>query len=312
MSDVVIIGGGPAGLSAALECARQGMSVELVEREAIGGQALNAGPIRDYLGWHEGSGADWVAAALNAASQAGVTVRYARARAIVRDDRWRVHTETDILTADAVILATGRSEGRLGLLGEEALRGRGISSCAMCDGYFYQGKAVAVVGGDDLAFYEALILRQWVERIWLLNPDTLPQARQFLQREVSQGGKVEVLNAHRVVGLKGTTELEGLIVQLPNGQSWDLAVAGLFVAQGLDPRTKGFESVLPLTQDGSVVVDQNLQAGSEGLYAVGEVRADAIPRLASVVADGARVAASIARAWRDHPRHGHRSQEQSG
>lgn len=300
---MVVIGGGPAGLSAAIECARQGISVELVEREAMGGQVLNAGPIRDYLGWNEGSGADWVAVALNAASKAGVKMHYAQAREIVHDDQWRVYTETGQLTGDAVVLATGRSEGQLSLPGEESLRGRGISSCAMCDGYFYQGKTIAVAGGDDLAFHEALILRQWAERILLLNPDDHPQAHRALQHEVSQAGGVDVLNGHRVVALKGTTELEGLIVELPGGQSWDLPVSGLFVAQGLRPRTEGFESLLPLTQEGFVMVGQDLQAGSEGIYAVGEVRTNAIPRLASAVVDGMRAAESIARALRNRPRH---------
>lgn len=291
--DVVVIGGGPAGITAALYLCRAGLNVALVEMLALGGQVLRQDEVDNYPGFPKGI-AGWELVDLLAASLEGLRLdRYADA---VTEWTYAPGASTFVvgkeqLVARAVILCTGAKPKTLGLPGEARLVGRGLSYCALCDGNFFKDQVVAVVGGGNVALREALYLAKIVKHLYLVYRHEQFRAVERLQSQIRAVATVEVLLGHSLTGFVGTDMLEGVtVVSEQTGENRLLEVDGLFVFTGYDPQGDFFPPQLVLDAQGFVVTDNEMQTSLPGVFAAGDIRSKVCRQITSAVGDGAMAA----------------------
>lgn len=288
MQDIIIVGGGPAGLSAAIYAARAGRSTLLLEAEGFGGQIAYAARVENYPGVRQISGSAFASDLVDQALELGVQAELETAVGLRRQDgAWAVVTPSGPLPARCVILATGVKHRRLGLPEEEALIGEGVSYCAVCDGAFYKDKDVAVVGGGNTALQDALFLSTLCRSVTLIHrrDDFRGEAR--LARQLSERKNVRLLLHTVVTALKGTASLTGLTVQhVQNGERTELAVEGLFVAVGQEPNNGWASGAVSLDRDGYILADESCRASADGVFAAGDGRTKAVRQLATAAADG--------------------------
>ena len=269
MTDLIIIGAGPAGMTAALYAARAGKSVLMLEKETFGGQITYSPRVENYPGIKQISGNEWASGLVEQILDLGVRTELETVTGIRPDGpRWIVETMEGIHIGRALILATGVSHRRLGLPREEDLMGAGLSTCAVCDGAFYAGEDTAVVGGGDTALQEALHQRDNVE-----------------------------LRLHSIVSaLEGTDSLTGVTLQdTRSGVEEHLAVTGLFVAIGQLPHNEAFASVVRLDESGYILAGEDTHTSSPGVFAAGDCRAKEVRQLTTAVGDGAAAALAACR-----------------
>ncbi|MBR1496885.1 MAG: FAD-dependent oxidoreductase [Oscillospiraceae bacterium] len=300
MYDILVVGGGPAGLTAALYAARAGKSVAVLEQAAPGGQIINAPLVENYPALPHVSGADFAEALQNQAEALGVELLYEEAvRAEKIGPGFRVTTDGGAHDCRALVLAPGVRHRCLGLEGEEELTGNGLSYCAVCDGAFYAGKDVAVVGGGDTALQDALFLAGLCRSVRVLvrrdrfRGEAL-RARQLMARE-----NVTVLFQTTVEGLErdGAGNLRGLVLRR-EGRETALPVEGLFLAVGQEPNTAAFAPLVELDGDGYILAGEDTATGVPGVFAAGDARQKAVRQLATAVGDGAAAALAACR-WLD-------------
>ena len=285
MYDVAIIGGGPAGLTAGLYAARAGWKTVLVERGLPGGQAATTDRLENYPGFPEGvGGPELMMAFAEQAARFGLETRYAQARAIDAESK-RLTLEDGEIEARAFILALGATPRKLGVPGETENIGRGVSYCATCDGAFYRGKRVAVIGGGDTAVEDALYLSRFAHV-------TLIHRRDRLR---AMGAQVEKLRANDHVEMLLTTTVsaieraeQGLLLRLSGEKT--LAVDGVFVAVGVEPQTKLVEDQLPLDAGGYILAGEDTQTAIPGVFAAGDCRKKPLRQVSTAVGDGATAA----------------------
>jgi thioredoxin reductase (NADPH) len=280
--EVAVVGGGVAALTAALFAARHGLSTLVFMPAVPGGQLLNVDKVEDFPGFPQGiPGFDLGPALQEQAAEAGAEFRLGEVASLTRrDDGWLV----DDVEARAVVVATGSSPRRLGVPGEERLTGRGVSHCASCDGPLFRGKRVAVVGGGDSAFQEALTAAQFASEVVLIHRSE-PRAQRAYVARVEAAGNVSRRQGEvaEVVGESGVAA-----VRLADGDQID--VAGVFVYVGMAPNTALLGGLVELGTDGRIATDVWLRAGSPGLFAAGDVRADFPGQAVNAAGDGATAA----------------------
>ncbi|HJQ60697.1 MAG TPA: NAD(P)/FAD-dependent oxidoreductase [Vineibacter sp.] len=290
--DVAVIGAGPAGLSAAAEAAREGLSCVCIDRMGPGGLLINHGALHDAASLGADiTGPDLVARLLDAAVEAGVELSIGEVRALRRDSNWIIETDDDAQRARAVVIATGLSAGTLDVAGEAAFEGRGLSHCAACDGPLYVGQPVAVVGGDEWAVQEALDLAAvaaWVT--WV--DDGAAESRPVSATALQSLSNVEVM-AGRVVALTGEDGLEALTVARADGQA-TVPARAVFVYSRRIPAVSLAQGLLDLDGSGHIMVDTGLRAGATLAFAAGDVRADGRQRVVAAIADGERAGRAAA------------------
>jgi len=286
MVDVQIIGAGPAGLSAALYAARAGLSVRLLDPVG-GGQLLEATEVENYPGVGRVRGEDLAESFRREALAAGAELVAERAESAARArDGFLVKTPNGCYFGRTLILANGAEPRRLGVAGEEELRGRGVSYCAVCDGRFFGGKRVAVIGGGDSALSEALYLSRMAASVHVLcRREHFRGSPAWLSR-LSGLPQVVLRTNCRVRAIHGRLSVES--VELEGGE--ELRVDGVFVAIGREPRNTAFSNLFPLDEQGYVAADENGYCGAEGLFAAGDTRTKALRQLTTAVADGANAA----------------------
>lgn len=297
MIDIAIIGGGPAGLTAGLYAARSGLKSVLFEEVFVGGQAARTARIDNYPGFAEGI--DGATLGMNIGQQAmrfGLEIRYDPVSNLeLVGDIKRIHTQDEVLEARTVIIATGASPHKLGLDNEQKLTGSGVSYCATCDGAFFKGKDVAVVGGGDTAVADAIYLARYATRVYLIHRRDKLRADEILQKAVFAEPNVELVFDSEVRSLIGEESLAGIMVyQKTAGELKQLDVHGLFVAVGIQPRTDLVKDILDLTKDGYIQTDALMQTSIAGVYAVGDVRNTPLRQVVTAVADGAVAATQAA------------------
>jgi thioredoxin reductase (NADPH) len=300
--DVVIAGGGVAGLTAALTSARAGRKTRVLTGPSLGGHLLSIERIDGYPGFPDGiPGYDLCPIIQEQAAAAGAEFDAMEATGVhVDEGRWRVTTGQGDVWARAVVVATGTSLKTLGIPGEERLRGKGVSHCASCDAPLLRGRIVGVVGGGDSALQEALTLAQHVTRVIILHRGRAFTAQAAYVQQVQENPKIEVRFATLVEEVVGNGGLTGIRTRaVSEGTAADLELAGLFVYVGLAPATTWLDSVPALDASGQIPVDGAMRSCLPGLFAAGTVRSGSAGRAAAAAGDGAIAAVGADQYLRD-------------
>lgn len=295
MTDIAIIGGGPAGLAAGLYAARGGVSCALYEELFPGGQTARTERIENYPGFPQGvPGAELGANLLEQAERFGLRVEYAGVEKLeLTGDIKRIHTSQGVAEARRVILAMGAQPRTLGLPDEGRYIGAGISYCAVCDGAFFRGQAVAVVGGGDTAVSDALYLARFAKKVYLIHRRGALRAAHALAAAAAANPVIEILYDTVITGYLGEGKLAGLALSdVKTGASRELPLSGLFMAVGVDPRSKLAEGQVDM-ENGYIITDMHMRTSVPGVYAAGDVRKTPLRQVVTAVADGA-VAATTA------------------
>jgi thioredoxin reductase (NADPH) len=292
--DVIIIGGGPAGLTAGIYASRMGLRSLLIERGLFGGQMVNATLIENYPGFPKGiSGLDLASLMHEQAGKYGLVTTTTDVTTIEAEQPHRVLTAEGTFEAEAVIIATGSQYRKLDAPGEERLVGRGISYCATCDGPLFADEQVAVIGGGDTAITDALELTQHAARVSLIHRRDELRASQVLQERALGNPKMAFIWDSVVEEVVGDQMVQGLKLRnVKTGQLSTLEVAGVFVAVGLTPNSQPFTGLLDTSETGHVIADQTLATSVPGIFAAGDIRRNSPRQVAAAVGDGATAALS--------------------
>ncbi len=289
MYDIIIIGAGPAGLSAALYASRAGKSVLILERMTPGGQLSTIETIENYPPFSSITGPALAMQFLEAGTRHGATLLYEDAIRLTLGEIKSVETSLgNVYTAKAIILSTGAEPRPLGLPGEEALRGRGVSYCATCDGALYKGKPVALVGQGAHAAEEALFLSQYAEKVYFLcpglPPKTLPDASNLLTLPYTMPSAL-----HEEDGA-----LSGIMVKDNTDKTDFIEVRALFIAMGTIPANR-LCTEIPLSPGGYILTHKEMATEADGVFAAGDIREKKLRQIVTAAADGATAAVSALR-----------------
>jgi thioredoxin reductase (NADPH) len=300
--DVVVAGGGLAGLTAALFAARHGWSTLVLESTVPGGQLINLQKIEDFPGFPTGvPGYDLGPMVQEQAEAEGAQFAVAEVLALEHLSQqaslaWRVVTSEGTYRAPALIVASGSRPRPLGVPGEEHLTGRGVSHCATCDGPLFKGRPVGVAGGGDAALHEAITLAGYASRVVVMHPEPDFPAQAAYRRRVAEQEAIEARHGVEVLEVLGNGALSGVRLRdVAGGAETHLDLAALFVYAGMEPNTHFLRDVLSLAPDGRIPTDGALRADLPGLFAAGDVRQDAPGYAITAAGDGATAAVSAHR-----------------
>ena len=296
--DLVVVGGGVAGLSAGLTAARLGRKTHVLTGPELGGRLISIERIDGYPGFPDGiPGYDLGPIIQEQAAGAGAEFSDSEATALRADgERWRVTTGQGDLLARAVVIATGTTLKTLGIPGEEQLSGKGVSHCASCDAPLLRGRVVGVVGGGDSALQEALTLAQHVSRVLVMHRGTAFTAQAAYVAQVQKNPKIEVRFGTIVEEALGNGGLTGVRTRsVSDGKTDQVDLAGLFVYVGLAPATAWLNGTVALDASGRITVDDEMRSSQAGVFAAGTVRAGSAGRAASATGDGTMAALSADR-----------------
>lgn len=293
--DTIIIGGGPAGLTAGLYCARAGLRTLLLESTALGGQLLLTDAIENYPGTGPVSGPALADAMVRQASSAGLTIRNDPILgASLSGPCKALRGEKQDYRARTVILAAGASPRKLGLPEETRLLGRGVSYCALCDGFFFRGKTVCVVGGGNSAVSEALYLAKLCRKVYVVHRRDSFTAQEGLLKKLNEAPNIHLLQNRTISRILGEEAVRGIVLRtLPAHAEQTLPCDGLFIAIGRTPNTSFLPQALNRDSQGYVYTDENLAANLPGIFAAGDIRKKPLRQIVTAVSDGALAAASV-------------------
>lgn len=297
MYDLMIIGAGPAGLSAAVYGRRAGFDLAVIEQTPIsGGQVLNTYEVDNYLGMPGINGYDLGMQFREHADKMGVTFIKERVTAI-RDEGQSKVVETSEGTAyeaRCLILATGAEHALLQVEGEQEWKGRGVSYCATCDGAFFKGRDVAVVGGGDVAVEDAVYLSRMCRKVYLIHRRDSLRAAKILQEKLFACENVEVLWNCTVSKIYGTDLVEGVTIHhRQENQDKDLGVEGVFIAVGMHPCTEAFAGTVACDEKGYLIAGEDCVTNIPGIFAAGDIRTKALRQIVTAVSDGACAVLSV-------------------
>lgn len=301
--EVIIIGGGPAGLGAGIYASRARLACLLLEKAAPGGLIANAEKVENYPGFPDGvSGIELGELMQRHAQKFGLEIVTAEVQGLaLAGDKKIVKTTNGDYTAKAVIVASGSEHNKLGIPGEEEFTGKGVSFCATCDGYFFQDKAVAVVGGGNAALAEALSLTKFASKIFVIHRRSEMRATKVVQERALANPKIEFRFNTAVSAVEGNNFVEQLKLEdTENGKTSTLKVSGMFVAIGFKPNTEFLKNTVPMDNTGYVITDEKMATSVPGIFAAGDVRATSIRQVISATGDGA-VAAIYAERYLSEP-----------
>ena len=296
--DLAIVGGGPAALTAALYAAREGIETVLIERGGLGGQAGVTERLDNYPGFPEGiSGGEFADRVVEQCRRFGVELLSAtEVTAIGADgeDRWVKLGNGEEVRARSLLLAPGSTYRRLGVPGEEDFIGAGVHFCATCDGPFYRGRDILVLGGGNSALEEGLFLTKFARRVTIATRDTVLTASRVAQEKALGDPQVEVLYQTTVAEFRGDGRLAAVLLRnTRTGETWETHPAAVFVFIGLQPNTGFLKGTLDLDERGFIRTDATLQTSLPGVYAAGDARAGSTKQLVSAAGEGATAALMI-------------------
>ena len=287
MYDIIVIGGGPAGLTAAVYARRANKSVLVIEKGSFGGQITYSPKVENIPGFAEVTGNEFAEKLVEQALGLDAEVECAEVLEVKQGDVKIVVTDSGDFEGKTVIIATGAKHRMLGIEREEDFVGEGISFCAVCDGAFYAGQDVAVIGGGNSALQEAILLSDLAKKVYLVQNLDFLTGEQKLQEKIAEKSNIEVILGHTVKGVIGDTTLKGITIADNNGVLKQLDIDGMFVAIGLIPQNEAFGAVVNLDDRGYVTADENCVTNSDGIFVAGDCRTKKIRQVATAAADGA-------------------------
>ena len=289
--DLVIIGGGPAGLTAGLYAARAKLNVIMVEKVVPGGQILVSDWIENYPGFPEGlSGSDLVFKMTEQTKRFGLKIESGEVISLDLENRVKKVVLSDkTIKTHAIIIATGASPRKLGVPGEDIFYGKGVSFCATCDGPFFKNSVIAAVGGGDTAIQESIFLTKFAKKVYLIHRREKLRATKILQERAFANDKIEIIWDSVVTQIKGgLTNVDEIVLKnLKSGKTDDLKVDGCFIWVGINPNTEFLKDVIKLDQQGFVIADSSMQTSVPGVFAAGDVRNTPLRQVATAVGDAA-------------------------
>jgi thioredoxin reductase (NADPH) len=295
-ADVVVIGAGIAGLTAAMIAAGHGVSTVVVEQLAPGGQVATIEKISNFSGFPDGiAGYELGPLLQQQAEAAGAVVQLdSVSRIVAGDGVYRVICAEDEITARAVIIAAGSSLRKLGIAGEAEFAGRGVSHCASCDGPLFKGQPVVVVGGGDSAFDEALVLAGHASEVIVIHRGAHPAARASAVAQLVAQPHVRIVADSEVVAIEGDTKVRGVAIRR-GALTEHKSCCAVFAYVGLEPRSSFLQDLVTTDTEGHIVTDLMMRASRPGLFAAGDIRAGSVKMLAAVAGDAATAAISAVR-----------------
>jgi len=287
MYDIIIIGGGPAGLTAALYACRANKKVLVIEKATFGGQITYSPKVENIPGFLSLSGNEFAEKLIEQVLEQGAEVEMCEVLSIKKDENFIVITDGGEFQSKSVIIATGAKHRMLGLDREQDFVGEGISFCAVCDGAFYSGKTVAVIGGGNSALQEAILLSDLAKKVYLVqNLDHLT-GEEKLAEQLKGKDNVEIILGTVVEELVGDAELTGIKVKSNCGQTDTLDIDGMFVAIGLIPQNEPFAEHITLNNWGYADAGEDCKTSTEGIFVAGDCRSKKIRQVATAASDGA-------------------------
>ncbi len=291
--DIAIVGGGPAGMTAALYAARAGKSVVLFEGEALGGQILPTRKIENYPALPDVDGYTFADGLTKQITALNVAIVYAAVTKIEKATDGFALAAGEEYSARSVILATGLKHRKLGLAGEDALIGRGVSFCATCDGMFFRKKEVAVVGGGNTAVQDALVLSEYCSRVYLIHRRAELRAEKSLAEQMRAKENIEFIGETVIEEFEGEEMLQSLTLRnVTTGAMQYLPVSALFEAIGQLPQNAAFADLVELDEDGYFITDSNCATSCLGIFAAGDACRKNVRQLTTAVSDGTVAALS--------------------
>ncbi|MCD6583742.1 MAG: FAD-dependent oxidoreductase [Candidatus Omnitrophica bacterium] len=297
--ELAIIGGGIAGISASIYAKRAGLSLYLFEKATLGGQLIYVGVVENYPGLVPMSGGEIIDNLKRTLNQLGIFPIYKEIEKIeIREKKVWLYSQDDYYVARSLIIATGAKFRKLNLPGEDKFLGKGISYCAVCDGFFFKDKTVAVVGGGNTACEEAIYLSQLCKKVYLIHRRDTLRAVEYLKRQILEKENIDVVWNTVVKKIEGSNFLEGIgIEEVLSKKERYLKVDGLFIAIGLTPNTEIFEGVVE-RRGGFILTDEYLKTSGDFIFACGDCRYRPLRQLITAAGEGAVAAMSAYRLLR--------------
>ena len=299
MYDLIVIGSGPAGLSAAVYGIRAGLDLLVLEGKPMsGGQVLNTYEVDNYLGMPGMNGFDMGMKFREHADAMGVSCKTAEVTAVIDHGQSKTVETADgaVYEAKTLILATGAEHAMLNIPGEEEYRGKGVSYCATCDGAFFRGRDVAVVGGGDVAVEDAIYLARLCRKVYLIHRRDSLRAAKSLQNKLADCDNVEILWSRTLSAVSGSGLVDKITLrQVEDGTEEELSVEGVFIAVGMQPNTQAFRDNVPCDEKGYVLAGEDCVTKVPGIFAAGDLRTKQVRQIITAVADGACAVASVER-----------------
>ena len=287
MYDIIIIGGGPAGLTAALYACRANKKTLVIEKETFGGQITFSPKVENIPGFISLTGNEFAEKLVEQVLEQGADVESCEALEIRDGEVKTVVTDDGEYQGKTVIIATGAKHRMLGIDGEERFVGEGISFCAVCDGAFYKDKTVAVVGGGNSALQEAILLADTAKKVYVVQNLDFFTGEKKLVDQLERLDNIEIILGVTVDSFVGDNELEGVVIKNSAGETRSLEIDGLFVAIGLIPQNDAFKNVIKLDSRGYAEVDESCEAETNGIFVAGDCRTKKIRQVTTAAADGA-------------------------
>lgn len=287
--DVVIIGGGPAGMTAGIYALRAGKKVVMIEKFAIGGQAGITYEIANYPGFKSIGGFELVTKMFEQVEELGATTLYDEIEELSLIDQIKVvKTKSETIQAKAVIIASGAQSRKLGVANELKLTGRGVSYCATCDGAFYKNKKVCVVGGGNTALEDVIHLSGFASKVTLIHRRDEFRGSQLLVEKVKSLDNVEIIYSSTVVAINGEQKVSSVdVFDIKTGLKSNLEVDGIFIAVGQQPSSEIFDGIVNMDNSGYIIVDEKMKTSVDGVYACGDVVRKVLRQVVTACADGA-------------------------
>jgi len=302
MYDIIIIGGGPAGLSASIYSKRFGLSTLLIEKFGIGGQVLLTDLVENYPGFPEGiKGPELVYKMEEQAKKFGVEFLIDEVLDVEIDNEIKkTKTNSSIYESNGLIISTGVNPKKLDIPGEKEFTGKGVSYCAICDAFFYKNKNVLVVGGGDSALTEALYLTTFANKVYIIHRRDKLRAAQYLQEKAFKNNKIEFIFNSILKEIKGEKRVEKVLIQnIKEDRIYELDVDGIFIYIGLAPNSSLFKDKINLDENGFIITDSEMRTNKKFVYAVGDVRKKELRQIITACADGAIAANTFCKDFSD-------------
>ncbi len=292
--DLAVIGSGIAGISASIYAKRAGLSFRLFEKNVLGGQLLFVSDVENYVGLPPSKGIDLLRNLERNLKDLKIEPLYKEIKNVeIKDKEIHLRSSDNLYVSGSLIIAVGAAFKKIGIEDEDRFLGKGLSYCAVCDGFFFKDKTVAVVGGGNSACEEAVYLSQICQKVYLIHRRAGLRAIDYLQKEVFERSNIELILNSKIKEIRGKELLEELILEnTEKNEEKKLSLKGLFVAIGTRPNTEVFNGIVDMDGKGFIITDAEMRTSVDSVYACGDCRRRALRQLITAAAEGATAAIS--------------------